>query len=451
MSLSRRLARLSRNQARTDPEHPDTSLRGRTYAIPFSKVWKAARDLASGELQGWALHEADEDTGVLRAECRVFLLHDRDEAVVRISLDENGQTRVDMTSHSRAGRRDLGRNARRIRRFFLLLDRKIGAGHGTILDPTIPLVRTGLLVLGLCMGCGGPEAAPSAAAREEVESPEPVRNFQGRSYERDLVFLTYQGDSTLLVPILFRAHTRPDGVGREIRGWLARGEAWDPFFAEEWEGPPSPVPWRVLPRGPLRLVVGLEDALETVIFQEGGRSLEMSLGELLVEWTGQRAQTFRVHEGSLLLSDRTVEGYILDRSRAWASEDPAPGDWGILISGDSLQVVMENESSVSGPEGGAFTVWARIEFLDRQWEGVRLAWSETRAFEEARRDVPMSWRVRSPDGDLGGSLSSRTPFLDVAEGEGPVLPVNALFEVAGNLILAGREYPVRGLIRHQQR
>jgi hypothetical protein len=451
LSLSGILARFSGNQARTDAEHPDSSLRGRTYAISFSKVWTAARDLASAELRGWALQVADEDAGILKAECRVFLVRDRDEVVVRISLDENGQTRVDMTSSSPAGKRDLGRNARRIRRFFSGLDKKIGAGHGTILDPTIPLIRTVLLVLGFCMGCGGPEAAPSAAAREEVDSLDPDRNFQGRSYERDLVFLTYRGDSTLLVPIFFGAHTRPDGVVREIRGWLARGEVWDPFFAEEWEGPPSPVPWRVLPRGPLRLVVGMEDALETVIFQEGGRSLEMSLGELLVEWSGQRAQTFRVHEGSLLLSDHTVEGYILDMTRAWTSEDPPPGDWGILISGDSLQVVMEDEASVSGPEGGAFSVRARIEFLDRQWEGVRLTWSETRAFEEARRDVPVRWRVRAPDGDLGGSLSSRAPFLDVTEGEGPMLPVDALFEVAGNLILAGREYPVRGLIRHQQR
>ena len=65
-----------------------------------------------------------------------------------MSLDENGQTRIDMSSTSQAERGDLGRNARRIRKFFRVLDERSEAGPGTILDPTVPLIRMGLLVAG---------------------------------------------------------------------------------------------------------------------------------------------------------------------------------------------------------------------------------------------------------------------------------------------------------------
>ena len=62
----------------------------------------------------------------------------------------------------------------------------------------------------------------------------------------------------------------------------------------------------------------------------------------------------------------------------------------------------------------------------------------------------MGWDIRSPEGDLTGSLTTMAPFLEVMEGEGPMLPVDALFQVAGTLTLGGVDYPVQGFIRHLQ-
>ncbi len=450
MSFAKLRVALRETRAHTHPEHPDRSLRGRTYAIPFAQVWTAAVGLASGGLRGWSTVRADEDLGTLQAECQTLVFRTVDDVEIRISLDENAQTRVDLTSGSRGGKGDLGRNRRRIQKFFQILDERTEAGPGKILDPTVPLIRTSLLLVGLLGACGPTDQTPPGASVAEEDSLAPIRNFQTRSYERHIVFLTSEGDSTLLVPWSFTARTRPDGVDREVRGWLARSDTWDPFLSERWEGPPNAAPWRLLPHGPVRLVVGFGDALETIIFQEGARKLEVNLGELLVEWSGQRAQTYRVHEGTIILSDQTVDGHLLDMTRAWAAGDEPPGDWGILLSGDTLQVVMEDLGPGSGPEGGAFSFWARVEFLHRQWQGVRLTWSEVMAFEPARRDVPMSWEIQSPEGDLIGSLSTIAPFLEVAEGEGPMLPLDALFQVAGNLTLGGEDFPVRGFIRHIQ-
>jgi hypothetical protein len=441
------------DRAQTHPEHQDPGLRGRTYAIPFTQVFAGAVELCSQGLRGWTTVRADEDLGLLQAEAETFLFKNIDDVEIRLSLDENALTRVDMVSSSRDGKSNRSRNEKRIRKFFKELDRKTGAGPGTILDPTIPLTLSAFILMGLVGGCGPVEEAAPEIEVTAQDSLDAVRNFQARSYERHIVFLTFQGDSTLVVPMFFRTDTKPEGVEREIKGWLARSYTWDPFFSEEWTDPPNTTPWKIIPRGPVRLVVGQGDALETILFQEGGRNLEMNLGELLVEWSGQQAQTFRVHEASIVLSDRTVEGHLLDMSRAWAEGDRPSGDWGILLSGDSLQAVMEDLDPASAATGGRFTFRARVSFLDRQWRDVRFMWSEVRAFEEARRDVPMGWEIETDEGDLTGTLTSTASFLAVAEGEGegPLLPVDGLFQVSGTLILDGGEYPVRGFISHQQR
>lgn len=442
---------LTENRVETDPRHEDPTLRGRTYAIPFAKVWKEARAMASGGLRGWSILEADEDRGLIRAESQTPVFRFVDDVEIRISLDENGQTRVDLISASRKGRGDLGKNPRRVRHFLKTLDQRTGAGAGKILDPTIPIGQAlPALLLMLLVGCSGGRDTGAGDRDAGDQEPAPARNFQGRRYERHIVFLTTRGDSTLVVPWSFTARTRPGAVDRTIKAWLARSDTWDPFLAERWESPPTRVPWRILPRGPARLIVGEGDALERIYFEEGPRRLEVALGDLLAEWTGPRAQTFRIHEGITVLASGEVPGIILDMARAWSSEDPTPGDWAFLISGDSVQVVLEEQAKVPGQEGGTFSGWGRVEFSDRQWQGIRLVWSETRSFEPARRDVPMAWEIQDDGTGMGGDLTAVAPFLEAEEGDGPVLPVDALYQVSGTLSLDGRAYPVQGMMRHSQ-
>lgn len=116
---------LTRNQAATAADHWDPRLRGRTYAIPFEQVWQAARALASGALRGWRLVDADDYEGVIIAEARTLVLRYVDDVTIRIYLDADAQTRVDVQSRSRKGSGDLGANARRIARFLRALDRAV--------------------------------------------------------------------------------------------------------------------------------------------------------------------------------------------------------------------------------------------------------------------------------------------------------------------------------------
>ncbi|MDZ7780852.1 MAG: hypothetical protein U5R14_13105 [Gemmatimonadota bacterium] len=122
----------------TDPHAADTGLRGRTYAIPFDRVWKAARGLADGGLRRWSLVRDDDREGTLEARSRTWPLGRVDEVMVSVGLDENGQTRVDLRCRRIGDQVVQRRHPRLVRTFFARLDRALGATAADVLDPTRP-------------------------------------------------------------------------------------------------------------------------------------------------------------------------------------------------------------------------------------------------------------------------------------------------------------------------
>ncbi len=79
-----------------------------------------------------------------------------------------------------------------------------------------------------------------------------------------------------------------------------------------------------------------------------------------------------------------------------------------------------------------------------------MVWSAVRSFEEARRDVPVEWHIRSLNGGLDVTIANAGMDLRAVAGEGPILPVHGLFQVTGSVVIAGDSLEVRGLVRHVQ-
>ena len=130
-----RLARaLTKYRAETNPWSEDPRLIGRTYAIPFEEVWRTCMKFVA-EHNRWRLLQADDLVGFIRVRCTTLVFRFEDILEIRVGLDENGLTRVDVRAGSKKRRGDLGMNARRVGRFFKKLDRLLDAGHGKILDP----------------------------------------------------------------------------------------------------------------------------------------------------------------------------------------------------------------------------------------------------------------------------------------------------------------------------
>ena len=125
---------LAPNWAETDPWSDDPRLLGRTYAISFDVVWRACLELVANRSR-WVLLHSNDLVGVIGVRCTTWVLRFKDEVEIRVGLDENGLTRLDVQSRSLKGRNDFGTNTRRIGRFLLRLDKHLGAGQGTIIDP----------------------------------------------------------------------------------------------------------------------------------------------------------------------------------------------------------------------------------------------------------------------------------------------------------------------------
>jgi hypothetical protein len=313
-------------------------------------------------------------------------------------------------------------------------------------------MREGFASLALCVllyGCRGDAPAPPVTEPGQLPAESAERNFEGGLYERNVVFMTVDADSAIVVPWFFRTSSSADGVERSTEGWLARAGLWEPFFHDEWISGPSRTPFRIQPRGPVDLVIGGNGTLERILYSEGQRQLEVVIDEWMSDWSGNRGETFRVHQGAALFGDQRVEGVVLDMNRARLRESPEPGEWIFLTGPRRLVIVVES------PGGSpAYTAWGRIGDEDFRWPEVQVEWSSVRSFEEARRDVPVEWEIRSL-ASLAGSgleltLASAGMDLRTDEGSGPILPVNGLYQVTGRAVLAGDTLEVRGLVRHVQ-
>lgn len=119
----------------TDPRSRDPGLRGRTYAIPFERVWTGALQLAAGGLPRWRVLQADDQRGVILAVSTSAIRKQACDVRITVGLDADGQTRVDLSALTRDGRGGLRHNVKSIATFLRHLDGMIEAREGLILAP----------------------------------------------------------------------------------------------------------------------------------------------------------------------------------------------------------------------------------------------------------------------------------------------------------------------------
>jgi hypothetical protein len=125
---------LNKYRAETNPWSEDPRLIGRTYAIPYEEVWRTCMKFVA-ERGRWRLLEEDDLAGFIRIRCITLVFRREDNLEIRVGLDENALTRVDVRAGSKRSRMDLGLNVRRVGWFFKKLDELLGAENGKILDP----------------------------------------------------------------------------------------------------------------------------------------------------------------------------------------------------------------------------------------------------------------------------------------------------------------------------
>jgi uncharacterized protein (DUF1499 family) len=75
----------------------------------------------------WVVVSADSGRGEIVAEAPSRFSGFVDDVVIRVSLDDSGLTRVDLSSHSRVFCFDFGVNRRRVQKYLRRLEKSIAA------------------------------------------------------------------------------------------------------------------------------------------------------------------------------------------------------------------------------------------------------------------------------------------------------------------------------------
>jgi hypothetical protein len=87
-------------------------------------VWQGALRIVREKMKGWALDTADDQEGIIHVDVKGIHRKLNGHIVIRVALDDNGQTRADARSSTPDAFTDFGVNARRVHRFFTALDRE---------------------------------------------------------------------------------------------------------------------------------------------------------------------------------------------------------------------------------------------------------------------------------------------------------------------------------------
>ncbi|MFW6202541.1 MAG: hypothetical protein ACOC8B_08175 [Gemmatimonadota bacterium] len=315
------------------------------------------------------------------------------------------------------------------------------------------LVLLGAAVVGAC------ETSERASSPVEGDAP-PADSIGPATYTERLLFVPLPNTDSPTALFDFGARVDSAGVERSMRVWLARAGAWTPLDSAAWTMDPMREPWRLVPYGPLGLVVDDAGELETLIYRGDDAPLRLVAGETIGEWSPARSARLRIRRAELVTGDGPRSGMLLDAHVRLppdaGSRDPIRTVY--LTDGRGAHVVVLDGVLDDG------VAWLRDGARDRSWRGVRI---EPTAFRsapttpanddgatamnaadtaDAGQDadgppaaprLPTAWRVVSDDGRVGGRL-------ELIGGS----DTGGVYTVRGTIEVEGRDLAVEGVVRY---
>lgn len=311
--------------------------------------------------------------------------------------------------------------------------------------------RTGLDSLPLLLlfaACGGASDALDEANR--ANSSADNAHFR---YYREYVFIAPSGEEPLVVPFNFSSTEIGEEIQRGVRGWLARGPAWDRFLDETERASSAGGVWRVVPQADLRITAGGSTQLETLHFQQNERQLRLEFEEPLTEWQQGGETRFRLLRGRLSIGAEMISGPILELLRVERTLEDGwpPGqdfDSLFLTSGDSIQLLLAE--TLSGDRQGEGHAWIRTRGSERVWNDGELRWLSVQPYENARRDIPTGWSFRVPGAAVIGEVEAVGFDTLLGPERGGRRAVEIRYSVRGWMEIQGMRREVFGTIRHTQ-
>lgn len=342
-----------------------------------------------------------------------------------------------------------------------------------------------LLLLSVCLlvscdrvGSNGVPAADPDDAMEERSAA---------TYERRFLFLATEPEPPLALVYDFIVEAERTGLERTVRGWLGRNGGWASIVDEAWEMEWVREPWRLLPSGPLRLIVGEGDNVEAIVYRGEEEEARLAFGTVLNAWSPHPGGQLRIQRAQLRVGEDAYIGTLLDThfvyellaeltpanspmggtteeadgmngadaTPAGAVDAPAHAA-GRALTFDQVFVTDGRETFLvasSSDETVPF-VWLYDGGVEETWEGVDLVWLEPREAEgdvaDAAAEVPTGWRLETTPASLQGEFHSLGHELTLLPGDPGVPELRGLYVIRGWIELHGERRQVAGIVVHGQ-
>ena len=277
------------------------------------------------------------------------------------------------------------------------------------------------------------------------------------AYNRRLVFLGPGAELPTAAVFDFTALSDSLGVRRGVRARLVDGTRWRWLLDEGWAMEPMREPWRLVPHGPLTMLVGEGGDLASLLLRDTVAT-RLQLGATLAEHSPDVGTQLVLRSARLSVGDESVPGVLLDAQLGRAvnpervARDTATGDTTLSptpIARPGSEALLLNNGgyyAVLTTAAGGALAWVRNAGRDDVREGTRLeptAWGTTSDGVQ----VPTAWRVVSANGEMAGELESESSDALVLEGPAGLQALSYIL-VSGWIEDRTVRRDVFGLVRH---
>jgi hypothetical protein len=317
------------------------------------------------------------------------------------------------------------------------------------------LVVLVVLILGVGPGCQESRPRTDEGAGRATE---PTDFGPTAAYERRFFFLGPGQRLPTAAMLDFVALSDSLGLRQGVRARLADGTDWMRLLDAGWQMDRMREPWRLVPHGPLALIVGDGGELNALVIR-GDMEVRIEPGPTVAEFSPDRGTQLVLRQGRLALGAELVHGVLLDAqlgraldpsvSRDAGHEESAvdddgdatpaarPGAEGLLLGANGFHLVFATAAA-------GRIAWIHEDGRDDVRRGAQLQAVGWERVDEAVQ-VPNAWRIVG--GGLDGQLTA-----EVVDGAGLAAMTDA--EGIGYAIVTGwvedrgdrRE--VYGLVRH---
>lgn len=301
----------------------------------------------------------------------------------------------------------------------------------------------------------------------------------GAEYAREFIFVAAEADAPASAVLGFTTLDEGDRLRRSAHAWAAAGNGWMPLYDLEWEGAPIRRAWRLVPHGPIRLRVGLDDEIEAIVVREADAVIaRLATGDVRADWMPYHTSHVVLREATLELGDRTTAGWLVDArfgiAPAMAADpdaDPAnpegvtpltvdqPDDDGGIAGDGQADDAVSDDAADDGPPIGRDGEAGRVSGLRALLvtpDGATLVLGDTEAgiagwFSSGDTDMvlPLVALTEAP-GEPGSWLlvsDGATALAGRLESAGEATVAFAPHSVAGTIELDGTEMEVHGVLR----